>query len=113
MLAIRRPLDLVLEFLALVILSPLLGLIALLVRVKLGLPTLFRQQRPGLHGRPFTIYKFRTMTNVCDAQGNLLPDAQRLTPFDRFLRRTRRANGELFNAPKHDKIGPLQACGGA
>jgi lipopolysaccharide/colanic/teichoic acid biosynthesis glycosyltransferase len=54
----------------------------------MGLPILFRQQRPGLHGKPFTLLKFRTMTDARDAQGNLLPDAERLTPFGSFLRRT-------------------------
>jgi lipopolysaccharide/colanic/teichoic acid biosynthesis glycosyltransferase len=65
-----------------------LALVAMLVRLTLGSPILFRQQRPGLHGQPFTIYKFRTMTDACDAQGNLFPDAERLTPFGRFLRST-------------------------
>jgi sugar transferase EpsL len=55
--------------------------LALLVRVNLGAPVLFRQTRPGLHGKPFTLYKFRTMTDARDTQGNLLPDAVRLTPF--------------------------------
>ena len=67
---------------------PLLAVVALFVRFKLGSPILFRQQRPGLHGKPFTIYKFRTMTETRDVQGNLLPDANRLTPFGRFLRST-------------------------
>ena len=66
---------------------PVLGLLALLVRLKLGWPVLFRQQRPGRHGQPFTILKFRTMLNARDARGRLLPDAQRLTPFGNFLRR--------------------------
>jgi sugar transferase EpsL len=72
--------------LALLLFSPLLGLLALLVRFKLGTPILFRQQRPGLHGQPFTLIKFRTMTDRRDAAGNLLPDADRLTPFGKFLR---------------------------
>jgi sugar transferase EpsL len=75
-LTIKRAFDLMLALLALVITLPLMGLIALLVRVKLGSPVLFRQQRPGLHGKPFTIYKFRTMTDARDTQGNLLLDAQ-------------------------------------
>jgi sugar transferase EpsL len=82
----KRLFDLTLTALALFLLSPLLGLLALLVRRKLGSPVLFRQQRPGLHGRPFTLIKFRTMTDTRDAQGNLLPDAERLTRFGRFLR---------------------------
>ena len=83
---IKRLFDLTVAALALLLLSPLLGLLALLVRLKLGSPVLFRQQRPGLHGKPFTLIKFRTMTDKRDAQGNLLPDAERLTPFGKFLR---------------------------
>jgi len=65
---------------------PFLGLLALVVRRKLGGPVLFRQQRPGLHGKPFMLLKFRTMTEARDAKGQLLPDSVRLTPFGRFLR---------------------------
>jgi sugar transferase EpsL len=61
-------------------------MLALLVRIKLGTPVFFRQERPGLHGKPFQMVKFRTMTDARDAQGNLLPDAERLTRFGRFLR---------------------------
>ena len=68
--------------------APLLLLVALLVRVKLGTPILFRQQRPGLHGVPFTLLKFRTMTNQRDVAGKLLPDDERLTRFGRWLRST-------------------------
>jgi len=82
--AIKRAFDLIISLLALILLSPLLGLIALTVRLTMGSSALFRQVRPGLRGEPFTIYKFRTMTDACDAQGNLLPDAERLTPFGRF-----------------------------
>ena len=71
---------------ALLILSPLLLLRSLLVRVRLGSPVLFCQQRPGYRGRPFWLIKFRTMTNARDASGALLPDAQRLTPFGCWLR---------------------------
>ena len=70
----------------LLILSPLLFGIAILVRLSLGSPVLYCQTRPGLHGEPFTIFKFRTMTDARDAQGNLLPDELRLTPFGKFLR---------------------------
>jgi len=70
-----------------VLLSPALALIALLVRLNLGSPVLFRQQRPGLYGKPFSIHKFRTMTDARDARGSSLPDADRLTSFGRFLRR--------------------------
>ncbi len=96
-----RCLDLLLTIPALVLLSPVLALIALLVRLKLGSPILFRQQRPGLYGKPFTIYKFRTMTDACDALGNPLPDAQRLTSFGRFLRSSSLDElPELFNVLK-------------
>mgnify|MGYP002682298806 CR=1 FL=1 len=84
----KRLFDLALVVLALVVLAPLLALLAILVRLKLGSPVLFRQRRPGLHGHPFTIYKFRTMTDERDAQGCLLPDASRLTSLGRFLRKT-------------------------
>ena len=73
---------------ALVLLSPLLLVVALLVRWRLGSPVLFRQQRPGYRGRPFWLLKFRTMSNARDGSGALLPDAQRLTPLGRWLRAT-------------------------
>jgi len=72
----------------LVVLSPLLIVIAILTRLRLGSPVLFRQQRPGYRSRPFRLLKFRTMTSARDASGTLLPDAQRLTPFGRWLRAT-------------------------
>ena len=84
----KRSLDLALTLLALLALSPVLAVLALLVRLRLGAPVLFRQPRPGLGGRPFTIYKFRTMTNARDAAGRFLSDAERLTKFGRFLRST-------------------------
>jgi sugar transferase EpsL len=95
--------------LALLCLAPVLALVALLVRLKLGAPLLFRQQRPGLHGKPFTLYKFRTMTDARDAQGRRLPDAERLTPFGRFLRSTSLDElPELFNVLKGEMslVGP-------
>jgi len=107
--AIKRTFDLAASLLGLTLLWPLLGLLALLVRLKLGKPVLFRQQRPGLHGKPFTIYKFRTMTDAGDAQGNLLPDEQRLTRFSRFLRSTSLDElPELFNVLKGEMslVGP-------
>lgn len=82
----KRLFDLTAALAALLLLIPLLAVIALLVRVRLGSPVLFRQQRPGLHGRPFTLYKFRTMLDARTADGELLPDDQRLTRFGRFLR---------------------------
>ena len=84
----KRFLDVALAVSMLILLSPVLALVILLVRIKLGSPVVFRQQRPGLGGRPFVIYKFRTMTDARDAQGSPLPDEQRLMPFGRLLRRT-------------------------
>ena len=83
----KRTLDLVSALSALVLLSPLLGFVAVLVRLFLGSPVLFRQTRPGLHGRPFGLIKFRTMTDARDAAGALLPDAQRITRLGRLMRR--------------------------
>ena len=82
----KRVVDLLLAVPAVVLLAPLLATVAVLVRMRLGAPVLFRQQRPGLSGRAFTILKFRTMTDARDAEGNLLPDEVRLTAFGRFLR---------------------------
>lgn len=105
----KRLLDVTLALAALVLLLPFIGLLALLVRVKLGAPVLFRQQRPGLGGRPFTILKFRTMTDARDEQGQLLSDAERLTPFGRFLRSTSLDElPELWNVLRGDMslVGP-------
>jgi len=82
----KRPFDLLIALPALVMLSPVIAVLALLVRIKLGAPVFFCQQRPGLHGQPFRMVKFRTMTDARDASGALLPDADRLTSFGRFLR---------------------------
>jgi sugar transferase EpsL len=84
----KRAFDLLAAAFALIIASPALAMLALLVRAKLGTPVLFRQQRPGLGSRAFTLLKFRTMTDARDAQGRLLPDAERLPAFGRFLRST-------------------------
>jgi len=84
----KRFLDLLLTIPALLVLWPILVFLAVLITIRLGSPCLFRQQRPGLHGHPFLLYKFRTMTEARDRQGNLLPDADRLTPLGRFLRST-------------------------
>ncbi len=84
----KRLFDLVIAGPSVIILSPLLIFIGILVRMKIGSPVLFRQVRPGLHGKPFTIYKFRTMTDEWDENGNLLPDGKRLTRLGRFLRKT-------------------------
>ena len=82
----KRIFDLIVASLGLIILSPFISLTAILVRIFLGTPVLFRQTRPGYKGKPFTVYKFRTMTDARDAQGNLLSDAIRLTRFGKFLR---------------------------
>jgi sugar transferase EpsL len=82
----KRLLDFAVSLMGLVLLWPFLLLTALLIRFKLGSPVLFRQPRPGMHGWPFYVYKFRTMTDERDAEGNLLPDDVRLTPFGRLLR---------------------------
>ena len=105
----KRLMDVVLSLCAIVLLSPLLLIVALLVRVKLGSPVIFRQERPGLNEKIFTLYKFRTMTDECDENGRLLPDAQRLTRFGRWLRSTSLDElPELFNVLKGDMsiVGP-------
>jgi lipopolysaccharide/colanic/teichoic acid biosynthesis glycosyltransferase len=105
----KRVFDLVAASLALLLLAlPLLALVWL-IRSKLGSPVLFRQVRPGLHGRPFTMVKFRTMTDERGPDGALLPDAQRLTPFGRFLRASSLDElPELWNVLKGDMslVGP-------
>ncbi len=82
----KRALDLAIASIGLVILSPVFLVVAILVRIWLGSPVLFRQRRPGFKEKPFNLYKFRTMTDARDATGALLPDAQRLTALGRFLR---------------------------
>lgn len=84
----KRLLDIFISGIALICLSPILLVLAVLVRVKLGSPVIFKQERPGLNEKIFTLKKFRTMTDERDAEGNLLPDAERLTKFGRFLRST-------------------------
>ena len=94
----KRLFDLLTSALALIVLSPVLGLTALLVRIQLGGPILFRQQRPGYKGRPFHIFKFRTMIDRFAPDGSLLPDSERLTRFGRVLRSTSLDElPELFN----------------
>jgi len=85
--AVKRAGDMGISALLLVLLAPLLGVLALAVRWSLGSPVLFRQERPGRHGQPFVLTKFRTMTDARNAAGDLLPDAERLTPLGRWLRR--------------------------
>ena len=97
----KRVFDLSLVIPLLILTGPALAAIALMVRLKHGKPVLFRQLRPGLHGKPFTIYKFRTMLDLRDTHGNTLPDVERLTPFGEFLRRTSLDElPELFNVLK-------------
>jgi lipopolysaccharide/colanic/teichoic acid biosynthesis glycosyltransferase len=84
----KRLFDILVAAAALVILAPLLATLALVVRLAIGTPILFKQQRPGLHGRPFTIYKFRTMSNARNAEGRFLPDAERLGRSGKLLRST-------------------------
>lgn len=106
---IKRGLDFSLSLLGLLILSPVLLVIAILVGVKLGTPIIFKQKRPGKHGKIFTLYKFRTMTDEKDEKGKLLPDEKRLTNFGKFLRSTSLDElPELFNILKGDMaiIGP-------
>lgn len=85
---IKRILDFILSLIALICLSPVLAVTAILVRVKLGSPVIFAQERPGKDGRIFKMYKFRSMTNATDENGVLLPDEIRLTKFGRFIRNT-------------------------
>ncbi len=105
----KRLLDFILSLIALVVLSPVFLIIALLVRIKLGSPVLFKQERPGLNEKIFTIYKFRTMTDERDENGELLPNHLRLTKFGRALRSSSLDElPELFNILKGDMsfIGP-------
>lgn len=84
---IKRIFDLIFSCSLLIVLSPVIGVTAILVRIKLGTPIVFKQQRPGLHGEPFYVYKFRTMTDERDSYGQILPDHLRLTGFGRFMRK--------------------------
>jgi len=105
----KRIFDLLAGGAALVVLTPVLLLLAVLVRILLGAPVFFRQQRSGLYKRPFTILKFRTMTNERDASGELLPDSRRLTRFGRLLRSTSLDElPELLNVVKGEMslVGP-------
>ena len=86
--AVKRALDIALACVALALLSPVLAVVWVLVRLRMGSPVLFRQLRPGRRGRPFEMAKFRTMTDARDADGNLLPDADRLTALGQWLRRS-------------------------
>ena len=85
---IKRILDILASVAALVVFFPMIAVVALLIHRKLGTPVLFRQTRPGKDGKPFQMVKFRTMLDAVDAQGNSLPDSERMTPFGQFLRST-------------------------
>ena len=106
---VKRLLDIILSFLAILVLSPVYLVLAVLVRIKLGSPVLFHQDRPGLHGKIFPMYKFRSMTDERDENGELLPDEKRLTSFGKKLRATSLDElPELFSILKGDMsiVGP-------
>ncbi len=106
---LKRPMDFILSLMAIIVLSPILIIVGVLVRVKLGSPVLFKQKRPGLNEKIFTMYKFRTMTDEKDENGELLPDSVRLTKFGKMLRSTSLDElPELFNILKGDMsiVGP-------
>ncbi|UNK36379.1 sugar transferase [Bacillus sp. N5-665] len=106
---IKRPMDFILSLIAIIVLSPVLLMVAFLVKTKLGSPVLFKQERPGVHGTVFKMYKFRTMTDEKNVNGELLPDSVRLTKFGKFLRSTSLDElPGLFNIFKGDMsiIGP-------
>lgn len=105
----KRLLDIIIASIALILLSPLYVFVAYKVKKNLGSPVLFRQVRPGLHGKPFEMIKFRTMKDAVDEQGNPLPDSERLTPFGQMLRSTSLDEmPELWNVIKGDMsiVGP-------
>ena len=106
---LKRILDVVIASTALVLLSPVYALVAYKVKKNMGSPVLFRQTRPGLHGQPFAMIKFRSMKDALDAAGNPLPDSERLTPFGKMLRATSLDEmPELWNVIKGDMsiVGP-------
>ena len=106
---IKRLFDIVIASIALILLSPVYFIVARKVKKNLGSPVLFRQVRPGLHGKPFEMIKFRTMKDAVDAKGNPLPDSERLTPFGKMLRATSLDEmPELWNVIKGDMslVGP-------
>ena len=106
---LKRLLDIIIASIALILLSPLYFYVVHKVKKNLGSPVLFRQVRPGLHGKPFEMIKFRSMKDAVDAQGNLLPDSERLTPFGKMLRSSSLDEmPELWNVIKGDMsiVGP-------
>lgn len=111
---VKRPMDFLISLIAIIILSPVFILVAILVRINLGSPIIFRQQRPGLNEKIFNMYKFRTMTDEKDENGKFLPDSIRLTKFGRFIRSTSLDElPELVNILKGDMsiIGPRPLLG--
>lgn len=105
----KRPMDIILSLVAIILLSPVFLVVSILVRWKLGSPVLFKQKRPGLYEEVFTMYKFRTMTDEKDENGALLPDSMRLTRFGKVLRSASLDElPELFNILKGDMsfVGP-------
>ncbi|OAN90184.1 sugar transferase [Marinobacter sp. EhC06] len=106
---LKRLFDIFFSSLCLVLLSPIIAIVAFRIRKKLGSPVLFRQSRPGLSGKPFSMVKFRTMKDAVDERGNLLPDSERMTSFGQFLRSTSLDElPELWNVLKGDMslVGP-------
>ena len=100
---IKRLFDLTAAIPSVILLTPIFVLIGFFIRIRIGSPVLFKQIRPGFHGKPFIIYKFRTMTDDLDGNGNLLPDGERLTRLGRFLRMTSMDElPEFFNVIKGD-----------
>lgn len=105
----KRFFDFLTSFIAVFLLLPVMALVAWQIRSKLGSPVLFRQERPGLNGEPFEMFKFRTMLDAVDAAGNPLPDSERMTPFGSFLRSSSLDElPELWNVLKGDMslVGP-------
>ncbi|GEN81820.1 sugar transferase [Sporosarcina luteola] len=105
----KRLFDSIVSLLALIILSPVIGVTAFLIRLKIGSPVLFKQQRPGLNGEPFNVYKFRSMTDERDSNGELLPDDVRLTSFGKVVRKLSLDElPQLWNVLKGDMsfVGP-------
>lgn len=112
---IKRILDIIISLLALIVLLPLILIIAILIKTKIGSPIIFKQERPGRNGKIFKLYKFRSMSNEIDENGNLLPDSQRLNKFGEFLRTTSLDEiPEIVNILKGDMsfVGPrpLAVC---
>lgn len=108
-MTMKRLFDLIVSLLALILLSMIIGLTALLIRIKIGSPVIFTQQRPGLNSKPFKVFKFRSMTDERDAQGELLPDDIRLTTFGKLIRKLSLDElPQLWNVLKGDMsfVGP-------